>query len=401
MNSSTKDMSMKNIHGKLLLFLLLIVVELSAKESPFCSYKISSSKESAVVHEAVNISFVTRQKIHNEVMFFDFKPLPSDAYEIISIKEKRSEFNYHDAKKEFEFLVIPKRAGVIKVAFDFRIRRASDDAVAQAYRGSRDNVKSIPTIKVHIDTPTVLINVKKLSKSVDAVGDFTFELKMDKTTHVNSYDRLNLVYTLKGTGFLDKDFEPIKEIDGVSIFRGTKIKTPRATQDGYIYQKEWSYALVADKNYTIPTVTLKTYNYKDKEFVNRVTKARKIEVTKLKIADLVDDEDIPNSSINFEKYIKYLYNLLIFIAGFLFAILLQYFKRKSSPKTVCCQEIHNTKTAKELLLKTTLYIDKVDLKEEIKALEELVYKKSVQNNFITLKKQILAKLKHSKRVQSN
>ena len=393
MNSSTKDMSMKNIHGKLLLFLLLIVVELSAKESPYCRYKISSSKESAVVYEAVNISFVTRQKIHNEVMFFDFKPLPSDAYEIISIKEKRSEFNYHDAKKEFEFLVIPKRAGVIKVAFDFRIRRASDDAVAQAYRGSRDNVKSIPTIKVHIDTPTVLLNVKKLSKSVDAVGDFSFKLKMDKTTHINSYDRLNLVYTLKGTGYLDKDFEPIKEIEGVSIFRGTKIKAPRATQDGYIYQKEWSYVLVADKNYTIPTVTLKTYNYKDKEFINRVSKAKKIEVRKLKIADLVDDENFPNTEVDYKKYINYFQSLLLFLAGFLVAKVLEYLPKKSSKREENREHIKNSKTAKELLIRATPYLLKVDIKEEIKDLEELIYNKNTQNSFTLLKKKIINKIK--------
>jgi len=327
-------------------------------------------------------------------MFFDLKPLPSEEYEIISIKEKRHEFNYHDAKKDFEFLVIPKKVGTIKVAFDFRVRRASDDAVAQAYRGSRDNVKSIPTIKVNIAQPTITLDIKPLKQAVDAVGDFSLVMSIDKRK-ASSYDKVNVVYKLQGRGFLDKNFTPIKELKGVSIFKGKKEKEPRATQDGYIYNKEWSYALVASENYTLPALTLRTYNYRNKQFSDKSIQRVKVQITPLDMAALLDDEELPKSEVNYKKYIGYFYNILIFIAGFLFAKLLAYLPKKLSQKEHCCPLIKSAKTAKELLNHTSLLMQKYPLEDEVKVLEELVYKGHSNENFHSIKKQIIKKIEES------
>jgi len=385
---------MKNIHGKIVLLTLLFVVHLNAIQTKYCDYSISSSKQNAVINEPVSISFTTRQKTKDEVMFFDLKPLPSEEYEIISIKEKRHEFNYHDAKKDFEFLVIPKKEGIIKIMFDFRVRRASDDAVAQAYRGSRDNVKSIPTIKVPISKPTITLNIKSLKKPVDAVGEFNLVMSIDKIK-ASSYDKVNIVYKLQGRGFLDESFEPIKNIDGISIFRGEKKTEPRATQDGYIYQKEWSYALVTSQNYTLPAVTLRTYNYRNKQLINKTTEIKKVQITPLDMATLLDDEELPKSEINYKKYIEYFYNILIFIGGFLFAKLLTYFPNNISKKEECCLAIKNAKTPKELLNRILLLLQKYPLQHEVEALEELVYKSTSKENFNSLKKQIIKKIEES------
>jgi hypothetical protein len=325
-------------------------------------------------------------------MFFDLKPIPSDDYEIVSIKEKRSEFNYHDAQKEFEFLLIPKHTGEIKVAFNFRIRRASDDAVAQAYRGSRDNVKSIPTIKVDIDTPTLTIEVKKLDKNFDAIGSFKFNLTLDHTK-VNAYDRVNLLYTLKGKGYLNKSFEPIKGIKGVSIFRALKSKVPRATEDGYLYEKEWRYALVSKDSFEIPTVTLTSYDpQKSKEF-NITTKAQTIEIKALNPSKFLDEEESPSSDTAYEKYTHYLYSILTFFAGFIFAKLLNLLPKKSQKKEQCSIELTDTKTAKEMLKNITPYINSIDLNTEIRELEDIVYNQNREIKFINIKKNILKKLK--------
>jgi len=383
---------MKSIHGKIISLLLLLVVSLNAVETQYCSYSISSSKQSAVLHEAISISFTSRQKTKNEVMFFDLKPLPSKDYEIISIKEKRHEFNYHDAKKDFEFLLIPKKIGIIKVAFDFRVRRASDDAVAQAYRGSRDNVKSIPTIKVNIATPTVTLNIKALKQDVDAVGEFNLVMSIDKTK-ASSYDKVNVIYKLQGHGYLNKSFTPLQEIEGLSIFKGEQEVEPRATKDGYTYQKEWSYALIASKSYTLPAVTLKTYDYTTKQYLDKTTALSKVQITPLLMQNLLDDEELPQSDIDYKKYIAYLYNVLIFIGGFLFAKFLVYFPMKISKKEHCCPRIKSAKTAKELLNYVGLLLQKYPLEDEVKKLEDLVYKSHSKESFHSIKMQIIKKIK--------
>ena len=397
MNSSTKGMSMKKNRGSITPFLLLFFVSLlSASESPYCSYSISSSKKEAHINEPINITFQTHQKIHNEVMFFDLKPLKSDDYEIVSIKEKRYEYNYHDAKKEFEFLLFAKKEGEIQVKFSFQIRRASDDAVAQAYTGSRDNVKSIPTIKVHIADPEVTLNIKKLAKDVDAVGDFNINMSIDKE-HSNSYDSVNVVYRVQGRGYLNKNFEPLKKIEGVSLFQGKKEIPPRATKDGYIYQKEWSYALVSDKNYTIPEVKLNIFSYREKKILTKTTPSKHITITPLHVEDLLDDTEAPVTAIEYKHYITYLYNLLIFIAGYLFAKFLEYLPQKFSKKEHCCPLLEKANTPKETLRITLSFANLTNLKEEIDSLEELIYnQKGASRTLKSIKKSLIQKItKHS------
>ena len=392
MSLSTKDISMKNIHGKIFLLLFLIFSFLQAEENRYCSYNLESSKyQNIVLNEPIKISFFTRQKLHNEVMFFDLIAKSSDAYKIISINEKRYEYNYHDAQKEFEFLLIPKKSGKIKVDFKFNIRRASDDAVAIAYVGSRDNVKSIPTVKVHIASPSLTLNVKQLSKDVDAIGNFSLSMKLEKSSS-NSYDAINVVYTLEGQGVLDKKFEPIQKIKDVSIFRGMKESKPRATKNGYIYKKEWSYALIGAKSFTLPSVTLSTYNYKTQQFIKRQTEEKNIKITALNINNLLDDRDAPQTAIDYKEYINYLYNILIFIAGFVLAKLLDFIPKKATKREECCKLVSAAKTPKELLNASLRFTKDVDLKEEINSLEVMVYKRKTSKNIAALKAAIIKKI---------
>ena len=391
-NLSTKDMSMKKNLGSLPFVLFLVFFSLlNADESELCSYSIESSKQSGVINEPFSVTFTTRQKTLNEVMFFDLKPKKSELYEVVSIKEKRHEFNYHDAMKEFEFLVIPKHSGVIKVAFAFQVRRASDDAVAQAYTGSRDNVKSIPTVNVHVADPYVELNITELPSQVQAVGEFNLVMELTKRKS-SSYDAINVTYRVQGRGYLEESFEPIQEIEGVSIFRGKKERAPRATKEGYIYEKEWSYALVAKKDFQLPKVVLHSYNYRTKRLQQKSTQAVDIEITPLAIESLLDESEAPSSTLEYKKYLGYLYNLLIFIAGFLAAKFLERLPKKISKEADSYQSIANAKTPKETL-KATLALQKNTLlHKEITELEALVYGGKSKKSLSEIKKSILGRL---------
>ena len=384
---------MKQNHGKvILLFILFFSAFLQAESNPYCTYSIKSSKNSDIlINEPISIIFHTRQKLHNEVMFFDLKTEQNDAYDLISVKEVRYEFNYHDAKKEFEFLIIPKQAGEININFSFGIRRASDDAVSQAYVGSRDNVKSIPTIKVHISNPSVKLQVKKALEETDAVGHFSLKMKLDKS-HSNAYDTVNLVYTLEGKGYLNEAYAPISKLEGVSIFKGIKETPKKATAEGYIYDKEWSYALVSDKDYLIPKVSLNVYHPKLKKYIQQQTQEHKVIISQLDIKNILDDKEAPQSPYQLQNFIKYVYYLLIFIAGFLTAYLWQNLPKKLSKKELCCQLIKEAKTPKEALMASLKFKHNLLLQEEINQLEQIVYNGESVSNFKNIKSNIITKV---------
>ena len=397
MNSLIKVTSMKKNHGNIILFSMLFVFSmlLNAGENKYCSYTLSSSKtEGLVVNEPITVTFKVRQKFHSEVMFFDFKVVNSDAYKVVSIEEKRHEFNYHDAKKEFTFLLLPKKVGKIDIKFSFDIRRASDEAVKQAYVGSRDNVKSIPTIKVHIADPLLSLDVKNLQKPVDAVGEFTLNMKLS-SNHSNSYDAINVVYTLIGRGYLDESYEPLTSIDKASLFKGIKETPVKITRDGYEYQKTWSYAIVKEESFSIPSVVLRIYNYKTNRYDEKSTQEEKISITKLNIEDMLDDEEAPTTTLEYKKYLIYFYNLLIFIAGFLVAKLLEYLPKKSTKKEHCCKDLLLAKTAKEILLIAMKFNKNGNLDQEIRELEEIIYKDRASKELSSLKKSLLKKIESS------
>jgi hypothetical protein len=381
---------MKRIHGKIFLLFLILFTSIASANNKYCTYSVKSSKENVFINEPIYITFHARQKTKNEVMFFDLKPRQNPKYEIISIKEKRHEFNYHDAEKTFTYLVFARVSGKINIELDFRIRRASDDAVSEAYTGSRDNVKSIPTTNINIALVSVLLNVKALKQNVNGVGNFKLDMKVDKQSS-NSYDAINIEYNLVGTGYLNKNFSPLKNITNTSIFKGKKALAPRASKNGYIYNITWNYAIVAKEDFKITSAKFMTYDYKKDKFILATLEEKQIKIKALNIENLVDDKNSPDSSIHFEKYLDYFYSMMIFTAGFLFAKLLEYLPKKQDYKYDITKNIKLSSSPKELLKLAIPLVHKYKLQKEINELESILYLGS-KSSFKEVKNTILKKL---------
>jgi hypothetical protein len=382
---------MKQIHGKIIILFFILLSSVFANTNKYCSYDIKSSKSNIYINEPFYITFHTRQKTKNEVMFFDLKAQNNDSFDVIALESKRHEFNYHDAEKTFTFLVFAKKEGDFKLKFDFQVRRASDDAVAQAYTGSRDNVKSIPTTNVKITTPSVSLHVEPLKQDVDAIGDFRISMSIDKKSS-NSYDAINVKYNLVGIGYLDDSYEPIKDIKNTSIFRGKKVITPKATNKGYTYNIEYNYAIVSTKSFKLPEVVLRVFNHKQNRYINKTINKVPINITKLDVSKLLDDNESPKSDVDFDKYIDYLYDVFIFIAGFLSAYLLRYLPKNKDKKDDISKAVRESKTKEELLKAAMPLVNRYSLHVELKELEAILYN-NAKLSFKDVKVKILKKLK--------
>ena len=391
MKSLTKGIQMKKNLGKIVLIFLLLSTLLLAND--LATFKLKANKTTAFVKEAVEISFTAIQKDHSNVMFFFLEPKSSDEYEIKLLNKKTTELSYHHFMTTFTYILFPLKAKKLHVDFDFTIKEASDEAVAQVYTGSRDNVKWIETQDTKIKLEPLTIEAKALDRAVDLVGDFTLTSKINKTS-INQYESVNVLYRLKGKGYKDKAFNILHDIEGVTIFSEVNDAFSKLTKNGYVIQRDYIYALSAQKSFIIPQMKLQAYSPTKRDYYTLTTPQYKIQVEKIDTTTLLDATESPNDTpiINYQELKQLLIYILIFISGYITAIYLPksfYFKSRTKE----FEDLHNAKTPKELLRVLTTNYSLTTIENEIQQLETLAYQKSSNLDFKKIKSAILKKIK--------
>jgi len=377
----------KHLGNILLLLILPVILFATNKQAEF---SLSTNKTSAYVKEAVEITFVAKQLEHNDVMFFFLEPKKSDDYEIKLLNKKTTELSYHNYTTTFTYLLFPLKEKKISVDFDFTIKVASDEAVAQVFQGSRDNTKWIETIDTDVAITPINIDVKKLAHNVDLVGDFTLSSKLLKNK-ITEYDAANISYKLLGTGYKNKHLTMLDKIKNTTLFSQHHDAFSIATKDGYKISREYSYAIVAKENFTIPSINIKAYSPKLNKYYTLSADSHNISVEKLDISALTDEKESPTTKMLDKDLLqKILGAVVLFFSGFFTAKYYPYLLKRRKKKREF-QDIKESKDANELILiLLNNYKDK-GLHSFIDALEIQKYKKS-QKSFNDIKKQLLKEL---------
>jgi len=379
---------MKNTLGKIL---LLLLASLSLIADELAEYSLTANKMTPYVKEAVEISFRAHQTDRSDVMFFFLTPKESDAYKIVLLQKEAKEIDYHEKETTFTYLLFPLKSGEIDVDFNFVIKVASDAAVAQVYTGSRDNVKWIETDDTQIQLTPLRLNVKGLSQSVDLVGDFTLASKLEKNS-ANAYENINIKYFLKGIGFDDFSIEPLGKIAGVDIFKDVVKHRNRATKDGYKIQREFNYALISPKSFTIPAQEIACFSPLQNRYYTLKTKEYKIAIKELPKSELLDKEEYPKKEDYSEGFKNFMVYLLIFIAGYITAKIDLPLRLQNRSKY---KDIKESSSAKELLYTLMHSYSDKKLEHFYNPLEDIVYKKSSKKSFSKIKREILKTLQSS------
>ncbi|MFK5937049.1 MAG: hypothetical protein QM497_01520 [Sulfurimonas sp.] len=379
---------MKKSLGSIFLFLLFSSVLVA--QTSLADFSLTSNKSTALVKEAVKITFDVKQKNHTNVMFFFLEPLSNEDYEIKLLNKKTIQTAYHDYATTFTYLLFPLKAKKITVSFDFTIKIASDKAVAQVYEGGRDNTKWIETTDTHIKLKPLSIDIQEPQQAVDLVGDFTLTSKLSKS-EITQYDSTNIIYKLKGRGYKDASFNILKEIPEVDIFSQMTDAYSKATKNGYVINRDYNYALVAKKDFDIPSVTLHAYSPRKHKYYTLKAEKKHIKVTQIETASLLDDKEYPQTKeIDFEFYKNILIAILIFIGGFVTAKISN--KISYTKKDAKFQDIKDALSAQALILLLLQKYKNKDIKKFVDALELLEYKNG-KLSLLEIKTQILKEFK--------
>ncbi|WP_151899830.1 BatD family protein [Sulfurimonas hydrogeniphila] len=383
---------MKNTLGKIFLLFILFTVSLFGA-GQLATYKLTTNKKSVHIKEPLLITFQAEQKNHSDHMFFSFNVQKSPDYEVKLLQKSIQDKGYHNTKTTFKFILFALKAKTLHVNFDFIIRTASDKAVKQSYVDDHDDSIAISTYDTKIALKPLTLKVEKFKKHVDLVGDFKISSTID-TDEIDQYGIVNLHYILSGTGYKETALNILNtQIENVSIFSKRKDKLSRLTEDGYIINTEYIYALSASDNFTIPSFALEVYSPRKNSYYTLHTKAYKVKVKKTNPALLLDKTNAPQNQawINFAQIKTFFIYTLIFLAGFFTAKISQksFFTKKQKEEFA---DIKRAIDAKELLLLLIMNYQNRGLDEDIAKLEADIHEKHPLN-LGKIKKEILKKLK--------
>ena len=339
---------------------LLLVINLYAKD---IEYSFHLSNKSPYIKEATILDVNLTQLDNSSVMFFKFSPKKSQDYIFKQIDFSEDE-KYHALKQHYRYIIYPLKESRVDIEFDMIKSVTTDESVAYAISGDRDNIKTISTKDSRVDIAPILLNVKPLLKGTDLVGDFKLKYTIDKTK-AKAYEPIYLHIELKGDGYLEP-FEIIPQNKSYHIFK----QKPKVTTDSII----WDYAISSKSDFVLPKVVLKAFNPKTKQSYILKIPSQKITVTKIEQNSIIDREDSPISSSdsNFSWLGWLLSYIVVFLSGFFMPrdIFKRFWFKRDRDEFI--DRVMATKKHKELL-KILLLEDSKKYQKAIEMLEGAVY----------------------------
>lgn len=379
----------KNLGKNSIFILLLFSSQLLA--SHLADFTLTANKQSAYVKEPVEITFTASQTDRTNNMFFFLEPQKSDDYEIELLRKDIVDNTTHHNVTTFRYILFPLKSGKIDVAFRFTVKTASDRGVAHAYVEDHDDSVGIRMDATDIPVAPLPLRVKGLEKPVQLVGDFTLKHTIDHT-QADAYDTVNLTYTLTGIGYkntIDNLLRPIKDVTIFSDRDDTHLKlTPR----GYRQQQRYTYALSAQKDYTIPALTLRAFSPEKQKYYTLTAPEYAIKVHPVDTQKLLDKSVSPApKKFDFAAMIRWMTYLLVFGAGFITARLLPrklVFKRKKKR----FEDIKAAKDPKSLIVLLVNRYRTEKTEPFITQLEALAYSQKDKSGFKKLKVSLLKTL---------
>jgi len=294
---------MRPNHGRIIFFLLLPYL-LFAKHY----WELKQSKLNLYVGEATLLKYTCYFDDEAYGTSIDMK-IPKEHPDYVLQPYRESERVVDDKRQKlFQYVLFPKKSGLVDVVFNAKLRKTSRAQVENAVIG-RDNVEyyqfettedTLPLIRLHVKrSPTVL------------VGDFSLHVELDKE-ELSSFEPLHVSIKVEGVGNLDQ-FKPYDiEIEGADIFKEKPENDFYLSADGFKGTITQKFAIVSENNFTLPAFTLNFFNPKTEKKEHLLFKQKSLHVKQaFKKSELLDKVEQESSLFSW----TFLYYFLTLLSG--------------------------------------------------------------------------------------
>lgn len=360
-----------------------VVEPTSSKVGDDLQLELNLSEDKAYVGQPITATIIFKYKVGLPLLrveldefrlkYFDIKPIGNNT--------KYEKDGYINLSQKF--ILTPKIAG------DFTIPKQIINVAQREYRTNLTRWKKI-------FSNNQKINILPLPNGIDIQGSYTIEATIDKNiTKINK--PINLTITIQGIGNIDDIDEFKLNLDNQIVYSSRPIIKTSLQNNIYQGTFKQKISIVADENYTIPSISFKYFDTKQKTIKILSTKPFKIEVRGKKTTNSniqtnnttnIKTIQLPPKIIYKTKnpYIKYIYALIGLIIGILISYFI--FRPKSIDKVLKPLQIRvkKAKNDKELYNILLPYSFNNKVVTIIKQLENNIYNNS--NNKVN-KKEIL------------
>lgn len=359
---------MRNNLGRIILT-LLIFLHLDVLASTY-KWSVESDKDLAMTNEAVYLKYVCEYNDAAGLYVIEFNPVIDNEQYSIEILSENERIKNGKKINTYEFVVLVKKPGKIEIVLDTTMKKTNKDSIQNTVLG-RDNADYEEFSKKVIKQKAVIIDVKQ--SSTEFVGEFALKVKKDKA-EVKAYEPYHLEVSIEGRGNF-KALKPITfNIDGVKVFSQKVVEDTKLTKEGYKGVWSQKFAFVGENDFKIPKLSVEYFDLKDKRLKELIIDETEVKVTKAyKKEELLDAQ-----KKSFVLSYDFIYYILTFIAGFLFAkIKFKKVKKTNSADASFSAKIQDAKSLEELMMilalkdskKYEYIINKIENKE-MKSLKE-------------------------------
>jgi hypothetical protein len=353
-------------------------------------FKQVVDKDEVYIGEPIVLSYLFKQRKDIDLSDANFNaPAFKDfwAKRTAQVPNKtEGEYNIY----RINYILYPQKEGTLK------LESARMDVGIQVTR-KRDffNFQNVKWKSVYSND--IAIKVKPLPVGVSLFGDYTFTVVADKNI-TKANEPVNLTITIRGEGNVD-DIEDFKiDVPEATVY-ADKAKRNSSLINGkneVIFKQK--FAVVSDRNFTIPSLRFRFFNTEVKELHSREFKIEVKNPRVVKVATKLEKKE-PLVKVSQKEQVRVektspIWLLITALFSFLLGLLSMWLwvnKKATKEKEFSIrQRIKNAKNDKALLSLLLPYVDKTPkMQKLIRQLEENVYhnakhaidRKSISNQF--------------------
>ena len=343
---------MKKVLGKLLILIFLFTA-LSASDY---SWQQNISSANIYQHESIELEFKCHFDTKEALTSIEFQlPKKSEAYSIEILSEKEM---IVDEKRVnvYRFVLFANKTGDFTIPFQALMRKTTKESIENTVLG-RDNAEDFDFKDTLVKLEPIQLYVAKTPSALS--GALSLDALFNKT-QAYAYKPVNLTLTLKGAGNLKGFSFQTLEIDGAKIFTEDAKEDLQLTSKGYQGSITKEFAIVSDKDFTIPSFEIAYYDVISQSHKHLKTSAQEIKINNPYTKEELLDEAKEDTQESTFPYIDILNFVLTFAFGFISAL---YFVKYKKSKEITeynswCKRIKKAKTHEELLFLLALSDDK-------------------------------------------